>query len=136
MSKPMKHLSTLTLALAASIAIAAPASAAAAADSKPTTPCFFTSQWDGWTAPDDKTILIGLKNHDVYRIEVTGGANFLRDPGAYLVTTSHTTSVCSHMDLDLKAGNRGGFATPLIARSMTRLTKAEVAALPKKDRPN
>jgi hypothetical protein len=42
--------------------------------------------------------------------------------------------VCSPVDVDLSAGPPG-FKTPCIVDRLTQLTPAEVAALPKKEKP-
>lgn len=128
--------STLAMGLiAAGLAgMAAPALAAA-----PSThaPCFFISQWQGWKAPSDNVIYLGVNQHDVYRVDLSVGSSQLRSPGVHLISTFRgTSSVCNALDLDLKvADSDGGFVSPLIARSITKLTPEEVAAIPPKDRP-
>lgn len=131
----------LKIAMAALVAgaavapLAAPAQAAEATAAR-SAPCFFVSQWEGWSAPDDNTLLLRVRHKDVYKIQVTGGARFLRSPGAFLVSENRTSgSVCSHLDLDLVAADSSGWRQPLITRSITKLSPEEIAALPKKDLP-
>ncbi len=46
-----------------------------------------------------------------------------------------SSSICDALDLDLRLSDGHGFSEPLIARSMTKLTPEEVAAIPAKYRP-
>jgi hypothetical protein len=39
------------------------------------------------------------------------------------------------MDLDLRVSDGFGFAMPIMAKSITKLSAEQVAAIPKKDRP-
>jgi hypothetical protein len=125
------------LAVAASV-LAIPAVAPAAApETKDSGPCFFVSQWRSWSALDDNTILLRVNRNDIYRVGVTGGADQLRAPGNFLISKSHGNSVCTHLDLDLTAADHSSsFRAPLIARSLVKLTPAEIASIPKKDLPS
>ena len=124
----------IAVALAAGCAVAGSASARAAA---PNAPCFFVTQWQGWKAPSPDVIYLGVNMHDVYRVDLSAGASQLQWPDAHLVSIIRGgDSICSALDLDLKVADTNGFATPLIARSLTKLTPEEVAAIPKKYRPN
>lgn len=132
----MKALSTVAAVALAAGALMAPAGASAAeSKSVSNAPCFFVSQWRGWTAPNDDTLYLRVSRNQIYKVQVSGGARQLRSPGAFLVSESRGGSVCSHMDLDLIAADSGGFRAPLIARSLVRLTPEEVAKLPKSDLP-
>jgi hypothetical protein len=120
--------------LTATLALGAAAPALAAASSHP---CFFISQWRSWKAPNADTIYLGVNQHDVYRVDLSAGSNDLTAPGVHLVSQFRgTSSVCNALDLDLKvADNFGGIVTPLIVRSITKLTPEEIAAIPPRDRP-
>jgi hypothetical protein len=133
----MEKLSKIVALAAAASVLAVPVVASAAApDTKASSPCFFVSQWKSWKAVDDTTILLRVNRNDIYRIGVTGGADFLRSPGTYLLSKSHGNSVCSHLDLDLSASDTASsMRVPLIARSLVKLTPAEVASIPAKDLP-
>jgi hypothetical protein len=123
------------LALAGLAAVAAlGASAPAMADASH--PCFFISQWHGWKAPDANTIYLGVNTHDIYRLDLSAGSSELMAPGVHLVTQFRgTSSVCTALDLDIKVSDGHGFTTPLIVRTITKLTPEEVAAIPPRDRP-
>lgn len=101
------------------------------------TPCFFVSQWETWSVLDDNTILMRVNHRDIYKAGVTGGANQLKSPGAFLLSESHGNTMCSHLDLQFSVADQTihSFRTPLIARSLVKLTPEEIAAIPKKDLP-
>ena len=119
--------------LAATLALGAAAPALAAAGNHP---CFFISQWQGWKSPSPNVIYLGVNNHDVYRVDLSAGSSELQSPGVHLVSVFRgTSSVCDALDLDLKASDGHGFTEALIARSLTKLTPEEIAAIPPKYRP-
>ncbi len=100
------------------------------------TPCFFLTQWKGWKSPDPSTLYLGVNVRDVYEVKLSAPSSQLSSPGAHLVSkTRGSNSICSPLDLDLKVAQRGGFSTPLIAKSLRKLSPDEVAAIPKKYRP-
>lgn len=101
------------------------------------TPCFFISQWQGWKAPDDHTLYLGVNMRDVYRVDLSGGSPLLQDPDARLVSVSHgSDSVCDALDLQLSVSTFDGIGEGLIARHLSKLTPEQVAAIPKRFRPN
>lgn len=109
--------------------------ALAAGDSR--TPCFFITQWQGWKAPDENTLYLGVNLHDVYRVDLSAGSSELMWPEAHLVSQVRgSDSICSAIDLQLAVADNNGFKVPLIAKSLTKLTPEEIAAIPKKYRPN
>ncbi len=131
--------SLLTGLIAAAIAVGG--AGAAAADSQKggpaaNLPCFFVNQWQGWSAPSDDVIYLKVNNRDIYRVDLSAGSSMLRSPGVHLVSLVRgSDSVCSAIDLQLYVSDGHGFREPLIARSLTKLTPDEVAAIPPKFRP-
>jgi hypothetical protein len=137
-------------ALLASLAIGAAlltaASAASAAPAKdPSAPCFFITQWQGWKSPSPNVIYLGVNLHDVYRVDLSAGSSMLQWPDVHLVSRVRgPDTICSAIDLDLevaddtgiRGGVGGGMREPLIATKLTKLTPDEIAAIPKKYRPN
>ena len=121
------------IAAGAGLATAAQADTAARSRSS----CFFTNAWQGWSSPSPDVLLLRVNNRDVYRVELSGGgSSSLRQTGYFLVNQVRgSNTVCSALDLDLAVADHHGFYQPLIARSLTKLTPAEVAAIPKKYRP-
>jgi hypothetical protein len=99
--------------------------------------CFFTSSWRGWSSPSPDVLLLRVNMRDVYRVQlVGGGSSSLNHAGYFLVNQVRgPNTICSALDLDLAVADHHGFYQPLIARSLTKLTPAEVAAIPKKYRP-
>jgi len=129
----------LTTAL---LAASAPALAANAPDetkdaaAKPARSCFYLSDWDGWSAPDRDTLYLRVRNRDVYQVELSHGTSQLTSPGVHLVSVVRgIDSVCNPLDLDLRVSDGFGFAMPIMAKSITKLSAEQVAAIPKKDRP-
>lgn len=103
---------------------------------RPRALCFSLSDWSGWKAPDDRTLLLRVRGRDVYRIDLTHGTSLLRSPGARLVSVVQGgEQVCRPIDLDLRVSDGGGSSVPIQAKSIRRLSKAEVETLPRRDRP-
>lgn len=101
--------------------------------------CFFTRDWQTWKpSPDARSILIrvGLKRY--FRLILSSSCPSLKWPDARLITHFRgTDSVCDALDWDIKVseGPPGGVIEPCIVKRMVELTPAEVAAIPKKQRP-
>jgi hypothetical protein len=126
-------LTTVLLAAAAAPALAA--SPAAETAPKPARTCFFLSDWDGWKAPDDKTLYLKVRR-DVYRVDLSHGTSQLTSPGVHLVSIVRGgDQVCTPLDLDLRVSDGFGFAMPIMAQSITKLTVEEAKAIPKKYQP-
>jgi hypothetical protein len=135
---PLTRLASSCLVAAMALGLSATASLAdpTPGTGKSRAPCFFTSQWQGWKAPNDRTLYLGVNNRDIYRVELSGSSPELQGPGVHLVFKARgSSSICSPLDLDLSVSDGHGFHSPLIARSLTKLTPEEVAAIPRKDRP-
>jgi hypothetical protein len=135
--KHMEKLPRLAALLLAAGALAAPMAAPAApARNSDRAPCFFVSQWTSSSALDDHTILLRVNHRDIYKVGVTGGANELNYPGTFLISKNHGNTICSHLDLQLSTSDTAShIKTPLIARSLVKLTPEEVAQIPKKALP-
>lgn len=132
--KSMLRAGLLTTAL---LVAAAPALAdSPAAAPKPARACFSLSDWSGWSAPDKDTLLMRVRNREVYRVDLSHGTSQLTSPGVHIVSIVRgSDQVCRPIDLDLRVSDGMGFAMPIMAKSITRLSAEEVAALPKRDRP-
>ncbi|MEO7026771.1 MAG: hypothetical protein ABI056_04370 [Caulobacteraceae bacterium] len=121
--------------LAAAVVGIAAASAQASEPASTHAPCFFVTQWQGWSSPRPDMIYLGVNLHEVYQVDLAGGgSNQLGWPNTHLVSIVRGgNSICSSLDLDLKiAENGGGFVEPLIATGLRKLTPDEVAAIPRK----
>jgi hypothetical protein len=109
------------------------ATASAATPAAPRAPCFFVNQWQGWKAPSADVIYLKVNLHDIYKVELSAGSPELMWPDTHLISTVRgSDSICSAIDLELKIADQNGFKEGLIARSLTKLTPDEIAAIPKK----
>lgn len=99
--------------------------------------CFTSGSWQGWTTTDNgDALLLRINVNDVYRVDLTPGTHATKYPDQFLVNQVRGSNwICSALDLDLTLADHNGFRQPLIAKSMRKLTPAEVAAIPKKDLP-
>ena len=125
-------------AAAAMLAAATLAAPAARADSPPPErSCFLSTQWEGWSAPGNSNVLLLRVNiSDIYRVELAPGTRVYKGADRFLVNQVRGSSwICSPLDLDLTLSDTLGFHQPLFPVSMRKLSKAEVAALPREDRP-
>jgi hypothetical protein len=111
--------------------------AAQGVSAKPSTPCFFISQWQGWKAASPDVVYLRVNMRDIYRADLSAGSQQLMWPGSYHLITKvqGSSSICGPLDLQLAVSDGHGFYQPLIVRSLTKLTPEQVAALPPKDRP-
>jgi hypothetical protein len=128
------RLNPILTAIAAALAAA---SAASAAPNQKADACFASRDWQGWSAPGDGDFLylrVGVR--DIYRVGLTPGSHVHKDADRFLVNRVRGSDwICSPLDLDLTLSDHHGFREPLIARSLRKLTPAEVAAIPRKDLP-
>jgi hypothetical protein len=94
--------------------------------------CFFSRDWQNWRAPDDNTIYLRVGVKEFYKIILSSGSPLLHGIDPKLVNRLRGgDSVCSPMDLDLVIHD-GPQSEPIIAKSITKMTPDEVAAIPKK----
>lgn len=120
------------VATAAVFGLAAAAAADTPAADKSAAPCFFSSSWEGWRSPDANTIYLRIGIKEIYKVDLSAGSPLLLYPDATLVSRFHgTDTVCSPLDLDIIV-HEGGQSDPIIAKSITKLTAEQVAAIPKK----
>ena len=99
--------------------------------------CFRSHDIRNHTVADPRTMYLDIGGRETWRVAMSGAClagAITSDP---IVTREPPGSsmVCSPIDLDLAISRSGGIATPCIIESLTRLTPAEVAALPPKMRP-
>jgi len=99
--------------------------------------CFMSNEWHGWRATaDNKAMYLHVGVNQIWRADFSDECNELSEPNAHLVTTFYGGgSVCNALDLNVKVSNGMGFAVPCIVSKLTKLSDAEVEAIPKKDRP-
>jgi hypothetical protein len=123
----------LSIAIVVAAAFACSAAAAAPTDR----PCFASNSWDGWNASaDGDALYLRVSMRDIYRVELTPGSHVRKDGFRFLINQVRGSNwICSPLDLDLTLSDHNGFREPLIARSLRKLTPAEIAAIPRKDLP-
>jgi hypothetical protein len=125
---------TLTVLLGLAIAAAAPIAASAAEPATRT--CFSTREWKGWSAPEPDMLYLRVGTKDIYRVGLREGSPRIDKMGTFIVSEVRGSSqICTPLDLDLTLQDHTGFRGALIATSLTKLTSAEAAAIPLKDRP-
>ncbi len=131
------HLVKPIFALGLTAFVAGLATATSAAPSGSTNQCFFSSQFESWRAPDAKTIYIRVNLHNYYRLDLANRCSGLLSPDAHLITKLHgPDTICSPLDWDLKvAQGYPSIPEPCIVKAMTKLSPAEVQAIPKKFKP-
>jgi hypothetical protein len=137
MASPEKSHRNGLIAAAFAIAALTPIAGIAAPAASEPDHCFYVTQWQGWKSPAPDVIYLGVNLHDVYRVDLSVGSPMLSEPWVHLVSiVNGPDTVCSAIDLDLKVSDDHGFIEPLIAKKLTKLTPDEIAAIPKKFRPN
>jgi hypothetical protein len=130
-SKITAALAAAVLGLAATPALANTAPAGSNSD------CFFPTQFRNWYAPTPDVIYIRVNVNDIYRLDLAnGGSILLKTANAHLVSMFRgPTVVCSPIDWDLTVSDGVVSHVPIIVKTMTKLTPAEAAAIPREDRP-
>jgi hypothetical protein len=136
----MSNISNLVRGGLIAAGLAALSAAPAAAASPPASSdhpqsCFYVTQWRGWKAPSPDVLYLGVNQHDVYKVELAAGPAVPWSSVSLISKTRGGGSVCTALDLDLSVTDGHGFREALIAKSIIKLTPAEVAAIPPRFRP-
>jgi hypothetical protein len=98
--------------------------------------CFLSNSWNGWKAADNRTIYVRVRPKDIYRLDLAGEYPMLRSGGVYLIhRVRGSGTICSPVDLDLRMSLGSRSSTPILIKSMTKLSQSEAANLPKHLRP-
>ena len=99
--------------------------------------CFSMPQMSGWRSPDAKTIYIRAGVNRYYRLDLARECSALKSINPHLVLTNREGSlICSALDLDVKASDSpGGIVEPCFPKTLSALTDAQAAALPKEIKP-
>jgi hypothetical protein len=113
---------------------------AAARSSRPQNACFNVRMIDNFNAPDESTVYIRVNVNEVYRLKLFAPCpNVNWDQSIALQNRSGSSWICSPLDAELLVRDPGfgpGIGPQRCPVSeLRKLTPAEVAALPKKDRP-
>jgi len=127
--------STLALIGLMTLSAATPALAAPKADAAPK--CFMTQAIQGHTIGDERTLYLNVGGKSVYRVDMSNNCFAGAGPTDPVTLKSRgSASICGEQDLDVGATvNGGGLSSRCIVDKMTKLTPAQVAALPKGVKP-
>ena len=98
--------------------------------------CFLSRDWSSWRpSPDSKAIYLRVGVNQVFRLDLAYACPTLQQSNARLITKLRGSSwICHPLDIDLQVSD-GFIPSPCMVKHLTRLTPAEVAALPKGSRP-
>ena len=122
-------------ALAGAVLMAASTAALAQPAPKAANQCFFTRDVNNFNAPDDHTVYIRVGVSDVYRLDLMVNClslTFRQSLG--LESTPGNSWICSPLDATV-IYHETGMRQRCPVKAIHKLTKDEVAALPKRDRP-
>jgi Family of unknown function (DUF6491) len=99
--------------------------------------CFSVTEMNGWRSPDGKTIYLRTGTNRYYRLELARQCSTLTSINPHLVLTNRQGNlICSALDLDVKVGESpAGIVEPCLPKSLTELSAAEAAALPRDAKP-
>lgn len=99
--------------------------------------CFRMNDIRSHRIADSRTLYVDVGGRETYRLDMSGSCLAGASRQETLITESVGGSglICRPIDLNLKVRLGGGMVSPCIISAMTRLTPAEVAALPPDLRP-
>jgi len=138
-SKAVLFAAALTglLALAAQAgAQTGPQTGAPARSSRPQSTCFNARMIDNFNAPDDSTVYIRVNVNEIYRLKLFAPCpNVTWDQRIALQNRAGGGWICGPLDAELLVRDPGLGLQRCPISEMRKLTPAEAAALPKKNRP-
>ena len=103
---------------------------------RPAPRCFSMQEFQGWKAPDARTIYIRVGVNDYYRLDMSTRCSMLKSVDSHLVTKFQgSESVCAPIDWDITVVNSAGMRQGCIVKAMTPLTPEEATAIPAKFKP-
>lgn len=106
----------------------------AAADAGNGRSCFYARNISSWAPQDDTTLNLRVNVHDYYQVKLLGPCNNINWAEAIGIEHRGTSWICSGLDAVIIAhGPSGPDRCPAV--SVRKLSKEEVAALPRKARP-
>ena len=98
--------------------------------------CFSLHQMQSTRPDGDQRIYARVGLHDIYRFDLAFRCPaLLSQEGLVVEPAGGKDSICSPLDLEVRARELGGGSTSCNLKSITRLTPEEAAALPPKVRP-
>jgi hypothetical protein len=113
-----------------------PQTGAHARSSRPQNACFNVRMVDGFNAPDESTVYIRADVNEIWRLKLFAPCpNVNWDQRIALQNRSGGSFVCNALDAELLVHDPGMGLQRCPVSELHRLTPAEAAALPRKDRP-
>lgn len=97
--------------------------------------CFLQQNINGFSAPNDRTVYVRVGVSDVWRLDLMTDCTGLSFRQSFALQGSPTGPwICNPLDATVRFREAGARMTCPVS-ALHKLTPAEVAALPKKDRP-
>jgi hypothetical protein len=96
--------------------------------------CFRSTDIDNSVQVNQSQLNIRTIDHRYFRVDMKGTCFSAPRVDPYELKVRGSDMICSPVDMDLSAGPRG-FKTPCFVDRITQMSPAEVAALPKADKP-
>jgi hypothetical protein len=96
--------------------------------------CFFNRQVSNFTARDEKTLYLKA-GREVYRLDMFGRCMDMDTALDLGLDSRPTSSICGAQDVTVLVHTSNLGPQRCAVRTLTRLSPAEVEALPKRDRP-
>ena len=133
----MKTHHALAATAAALLAFAATTASAADNAGKPVAPnqCFWTRNITGFAAPDDHTVYIRVSFRDVYRLDLMVACPDVEWNQRIALVSRSGSNICNALDAEIVAHATGLGPQRCPVKTMTKLTPAEIAVLPRHAKP-
>lgn len=97
--------------------------------------CFFISQVRSFASSDDRRVYVETGPNEVFELQTFGCSNVDWSTSIGIRSTTGGSSVCSGLDAELIVPDLPGGRTTCPVTGVRRLSEAELAALPERDRP-
>src|SRR5579864_2275207 len=83
--------------------------------------CFYVTQWRGWKAVDDHTLLLNVGGNRVFRVELANACPEVQLGSSRIVSINRGNSalICSPLDLDVHVSQGDHIATSCIVRGFS-----------------
>lgn len=124
-------LAALALGATGACAPTAPGMAPAAGQRE----CFFVHQVRSFSSTDDRRVYVETGPNEVFELQTFGCSNVDWSTSIGIRSTGGGSSVCSGLDAELIVPDLPGGRTTCPVTGVRRLSDAELAALPERDRP-
>ena len=132
----LHHATALALAAASAVTLGPTAGYAASppASSSPPNSCFYRRNIESWTAVDRRTVNLRVNLHDYYQLKLATECTDIDFSQRIGIETRGSNWICSGLDVTVISPGPGG-PQRCMGLSLRKLTPAEAAALPPRDRP-